>query len=73
MAAADELVVIQADQRAGGGEEVGVEDDLDRIVRGVEQAAMTQMLEDRVVGVIPEVVGDDGRLAVQCARRAWRA
>ena len=62
MAAADKLLVIEGDERAGDGDELGVEDDFDGVVGGVEELTMPQMTKDGVVGVVGQVVGDDAGL-----------
>src|SRR5580693_6682725 len=59
VAAADELLVVQVQQRAGGSDELGVKDDLYGVVLRVEQIPMTEMLENGVLGVVDEIVSND--------------
>ena len=61
VAAAHEVVVLHAEQRAGGADEVGVVDDFDRIVFVVPKSRGAQLIKYVVLHVVDEVVGDDGR------------
>ena len=56
---ADKVVVVQRQHRVGGIEEFRVEDDLDTIGRVVEELHPTDLVEDRVLGVVEHVVRDD--------------
>lgn len=61
MASPDELFVIERQDRIGGVQELGVEDDLDPIVRPVEELDASDLVEDGIVAVVGHVVSDDGR------------
>ena len=61
VAAADEVVVVEAEERVGGGEELGVEDHLDPVRPLVEELAPPDAGEHRVLLVVDHIVGGDGR------------
>ena len=64
MASAHKLLVVEAENRVVGVEEFGVEEDLDAITRTVEELDAADLVENRVVGIVSHVVGDDGRQRV---------
>ena len=61
VATSDELLVAEAQQRIVTVQKVGVEDDLDSVLRVVEQVASLKGQEDWVLLVINNVVGRDRR------------
>ena len=58
MAAADELVVVEA-KEARERHEVGMEYDLHGVVGRVEEVSVPEVFKYRVVCVVPHVVRDD--------------
>ena len=68
VAAADELLVVHAQDRVVAVEEVGVEDDLDAVVRVVEELHAPDLGQNRVVVVVRHVVRRDGRERVPLER-----
>ncbi|KAH3664964.1 hypothetical protein OGATHE_003779 [Ogataea polymorpha] len=69
MTASDELVIVQRKNRVAGVEEFRVEDDFHAILAGVEQMALADLVEDRVVCVIHHVVGHNWRQRVSFQRK----
>ena len=61
MASTHELLVVHAQDRVVAVQEVGVEHNLDAVLRVVEELHTTDLVEDRVVRVVRHVV-----------RRHWR-
>ena len=61
MAASHEVLVVEAEERVGGGQELGMEDDLDPVGAGVEELAASEGAHDGVGGVVDDVVRRDGR------------
>ena len=61
MASSNELLVAETQQRIVAVEEVGVEDDLDSVLRVVEQVAPLEGQEHWVLLVVNNVVGRDRR------------
>ena len=61
MASSNELLVAETQQRIVAVQEVGVEDDLDSVLRVVEQVAPLEGQEDWVLLVVNNVVGRDRR------------
>ena len=61
MASSNELLVAETQQRIVAVEEVGVEDDLDSVLRVVEQVAPLEGLKHWVLLVVNNVVGRDRR------------
>lgn len=55
------LLVVEAQDRVVGVEELGVEDDLDAIRRPVEELYSADLVQDGVVRVVGHVVRRDGR------------
>ena len=68
VAAADELLVVHAQDRVVAVEEVGVEDDLDAVMRVVEELHAPDLGQNRVVVVVRHVVRRDGRERVPLKR-----
>lgn len=68
MAAAHELLVVQAEDGVVAVQEVRVEDDLDAVGRGVEQLHAADLVQDRVVRVVGHVVRRHGRERVPLQR-----
>lgn len=60
MASSHKLLVIQSQDRIVTVQEVGVEDDLDSIVRVVEQLDASNLVQNRVISVIRHVVCNNG-------------
>ena len=61
VAAAHKLLVAQTEQRVVRVQEVGMEYDLDPILRTVQEAASLQSLQDRILVIRNHVVSCDGR------------
>ena len=61
MTAADKVVVVQAEERVGGGEKLRVEDHLHSVGLAVEQLTSSEAAEHGVLVVLHHVVGGDGR------------
>ena len=61
MASSDELLVAETQQRIVAVQEVGVEDDLDSVLRVVEQVAPLEGQEHWILLVVNNVVGRDRR------------
>ena len=61
VAAAHELLVVHPQDRVVAVEEVGVEDDLDAVMRVVEELHAPDLGQNRVVVVVRHVVRRDGR------------
>jgi hypothetical protein len=57
----DEFFVVETENRVVRVQELGVEDDLDSIRVSVEELNSTDLVQDRVVGVVGHVVSHDGR------------
>lgn len=68
MASPDELLVVEAEDRVVGVEELGVEDDLDPVRRTIEELHAADLVQDRVVRVVGHVVRRDGRERVAAER-----
>ena len=68
MAAADELLVVHAENRVVAVQEVRVEHDLDTVMRVVEQLDASDLVEDRVIVVVGHVVCRHGRERVPLER-----
>jgi len=60
----DELFVIETENRVVRVQELGVEDDLYSIGISVEELNSSDLVEDRVVGIVSHVVSDDRRKGV---------
>jgi hypothetical protein len=69
MTSSNKLFVIHAQNRVVGVQKLGVEDDLDTIVLLVEQLSPSDLVQDRIVGVVLHVVGGDGRQRVSLERK----
>lgn len=69
MAPTHELLVIQAENRVVRIEEVGVENDLDAVMRRVEELDTANLVEDGVGRVIVHVVRDHRREGVPLERK----
>ena len=61
MTSAHKVVVIKAEERVGGGQELWVEDDLDTVGLAVEELTPAEAAEDWVQVIVHHVVGGDGR------------
>ena len=68
VAAAHELLVVHAQDWVVAVEEVGVEDDLDAVMRVVEELHAPDLGQNRVVVVVRHVVRRDGRERVPLER-----
>lgn len=64
MASTDELLVVEAQNRIVRVQKVRMEDDLDAVVRAVEELDAADLIEDGVVGVVSHIVRRDGREGV---------
>ena len=69
MTSSNKLFVIHTQDRVVGVQEFGVEDDLDTVVLLVEQLGPSDLVQDRIVGVVLHVVGGDGRQRVSLERK----
>ena len=49
VAATDKLVILQAEQRVGGRQELGMEDDLDTVRTLIEQLASSKSINDWIL------------------------
>ena len=61
MTSAHKVIVIKAEERVGGGQELWVEDDLDTVRLAVEELTPAEAAEDRVQVIVNHVVRGDGR------------
>ena len=61
MATTDEFFVIQRDQRTGRAEKLRMEDHFHSIVTRVEQLTPTKSIQDRIGGILADVVRADRR------------
>ena len=61
MTSTHKVVVIKAEERVGGGQELWVEDDLDTVGLAVEELTPAEAAEDWVQVIVHHVVGGDGR------------
>lgn len=64
MTSSNELFVIETENRVVRVQELGMEDNLDSIRISVEELNSSDLIEDRVVGIVCHVVGNDGRKGV---------
>ena len=58
---ADELFVFHSPKRAGGTDEIGMINDLDRIVFVVQKSTGAKLIEHFIVLIIDKIVGHNGR------------
>src|SRR6185437_592551 len=65
VAAAHELLVIEADDRAGRADELRMENHLYRIVGGVEKMPMAEVPKHWVTAIVDQIVRHDQRLAMR--------
>lgn len=68
MGTADEVVIVQRKDWVRRVQELGVENDLDTIRGVVEQLAATELVQDRVLGIVDHVVRHDRRQVVSLHR-----
>ena len=61
VAAADQLLVIQMNQRTGRRDKLRMEHHLHRIIRAVEQMAMAEMFKHRIGCIVDQIVRDNRR------------
>ena len=69
MTTSNKLFVIHTQDRVVGVQEFGVEDDLDTVTLLVEQLSPSDLVQDRIVGIILHIVGGDGRQRVSLERK----
>ncbi|KAH3662104.1 hypothetical protein OGAPHI_006285 [Ogataea philodendri] len=63
------LVIVQRQHRVTRVEKLWVENDLHLVLAGVEQLARTDLVQDRIVGIIHHVVGHNWRQRVSLQRK----
>ena len=74
MAASNKVFIVQPEQRIVGAQKLGVKDDFDSIFRTIKQLDASDLIQDRIVGIIGHIMRDDGRkgISLQCKDTAFQ-
>jgi hypothetical protein len=60
MTSSNEFFIIKAENRIIAIQEIRMEDDFDTVVTMIEEFDSTDLVEDRIVGVVGHVMSNDG-------------